>query len=192
MAASFPTSIKTWTAVADNVDTISASHINGAYDEIIAVETALSTIASASLSASSTYIEVTGLNLAPNNLYRLYFDIYQTVDGSVFQVFNGNLTATNYWNNILHETTSQNLPFIAYISSGAGANASGYCDIEIDARGYIRSKNQYTNGLGSGFRVVNTAETSAFTVTSITSIRLYCEVTNGFLAGTTLKLVKIS
>jgi len=47
MAASFPTSIKTWTDVTDNVDTILAVHINDAYAEIIAVETVLDGLAAA-------------------------------------------------------------------------------------------------------------------------------------------------
>ena len=38
MAASFPDGIKTWTPVVDNVTDVLASHINGAYDEIIATE----------------------------------------------------------------------------------------------------------------------------------------------------------
>jgi hypothetical protein len=41
MAASYPTSVKTWTDVADNTDTVLAAHINEAYEEIIAVETDL-------------------------------------------------------------------------------------------------------------------------------------------------------
>lgn len=41
MAASYPTSAKTWTPVADTTDTIMADHINDAYEEIIAVETDL-------------------------------------------------------------------------------------------------------------------------------------------------------
>lgn len=44
MAASFPSSIKTWVPVVDNVDEILAAHVNGAYDEIIAIETATKSI----------------------------------------------------------------------------------------------------------------------------------------------------
>lgn len=47
MAASFPDSIKTWAPVVDNVDDILAAHINGAYDEIIAIETVLDGLAEA-------------------------------------------------------------------------------------------------------------------------------------------------
>ena len=44
--ASFPASVKTWVAVVDSVggvggDDILAAHINGAYDEIIAIENAV-------------------------------------------------------------------------------------------------------------------------------------------------------
>jgi hypothetical protein len=39
MAASYPGSVKTWTPVADSVDTVSAVDMNEAYEEIIALET---------------------------------------------------------------------------------------------------------------------------------------------------------
>jgi hypothetical protein len=38
MAASFPTSVKSWTPVVDDTDTVDAADINGLYDEIIAIE----------------------------------------------------------------------------------------------------------------------------------------------------------
>lgn len=41
MAASYPTSVKTWTPVADSTDTIDAAHVNELYEEVIAVETDL-------------------------------------------------------------------------------------------------------------------------------------------------------
>lgn len=41
MAASYPTSVKTFTTLQDNVDTASASNINPVYDEITAVEQGL-------------------------------------------------------------------------------------------------------------------------------------------------------
>lgn len=41
MAASYPTSVKTWTPVADNTDDVMAAHVNEAYEEILAVETDL-------------------------------------------------------------------------------------------------------------------------------------------------------
>jgi hypothetical protein len=41
MAASYPTSVKSWSDVVDNNDTIMANHINDAYEEIIAIETDL-------------------------------------------------------------------------------------------------------------------------------------------------------
>ena len=41
MAASFPASVKTWTPVVDNTDTVDAADMNGLYDEIIAIETYL-------------------------------------------------------------------------------------------------------------------------------------------------------
>lgn len=52
MAASFPTSAKTWTPVVDNVDDILAEHINEAYSEIIAIETNL-------IAQGSVYIQDT-------------------------------------------------------------------------------------------------------------------------------------
>jgi len=39
MAASYPTSVKTWTAVVDNVDDNSAADINELYEEVISIET---------------------------------------------------------------------------------------------------------------------------------------------------------
>lgn len=41
MAASFPTSIKSFTSKTDGVDTIAASHVNDLQDEVTAIETAL-------------------------------------------------------------------------------------------------------------------------------------------------------
>lgn len=41
MAADFPTSVKTFTAKSNNVDTIDASHVNDLQDEITALETLL-------------------------------------------------------------------------------------------------------------------------------------------------------
>ena len=41
MAADFPTTVKTFTAKANNVDTIDASHVNDLQDEVNAVETLL-------------------------------------------------------------------------------------------------------------------------------------------------------
>jgi len=41
MAASYPNSVKSWTPVVDDVDTIDAAHMNEAYEEIIAIETEL-------------------------------------------------------------------------------------------------------------------------------------------------------
>ena len=39
--ASYPDSIKTWTPVVDLEDEILAEHVNGAYEEIIAIQTEL-------------------------------------------------------------------------------------------------------------------------------------------------------
>src|SRR5665647_3639098 len=42
--AVYPGGIKTWTPVTNNLENVDASHINGAYEEIIAVETELDVV----------------------------------------------------------------------------------------------------------------------------------------------------
>ena len=62
MAASFPTSIKTFTQLTDGVDYPQATHLNQAYDEIEAIETILG----ANLSSSKFYNIRTGSDLSNN------------------------------------------------------------------------------------------------------------------------------
>jgi hypothetical protein len=69
MAASYPSSVKTWTDKTDHVDDVFATHINDAYAEIIAIETELTAnkakIGSASDTLLTTTSQTTILTLTP-------------------------------------------------------------------------------------------------------------------------------
>jgi hypothetical protein len=75
MAASYPSSAKSWTPVVDATDTIVADHINDAYEEIIAIETDL-------LDAKSTLAD----NLVAMGTTALATDSLSTLVGDVLTI----------------------------------------------------------------------------------------------------------
>lgn len=60
MAASFPGAVKSWTPVVDNTTTVLASHINEAYEEIIALESTFSGTHPAFMISESGHVFTSG------------------------------------------------------------------------------------------------------------------------------------
>jgi len=148
------------------------------------------------LSANMTYVDITGLNINTDKIYKLYLNLKNvagtTAECNIF--INGNYTATEYYKQYMEINGTgitagrANDSNIGTIPSG-GAFASEV-SIYKDITNYLRviSYSNYSNG--SNIRGLSTWNTTINTITNITSIRISSNTSNAFSAGSYILLCK--
>jgi hypothetical protein len=145
-----------------------------------------------------TSIDITGLSIGKNDELRL---VYTFVGSGEINLFaNGNNTNTNYHSQELvglGTTIAAARYNISYFNNYTTTrNTSGYADIKVSNNDRFVVQNHYVYGVGAeaanlinfNFNIVGTG----FTLTSITSLRIVNDTTNGIASGSRIRLYKVN
>ena len=149
------------------------------------------------VSSATTSYDITGLNITKEDDYILVSNIVNAGSGglSFYLYANGNYTTSNYYAQYLYASGSSvgagraNYPYFAD-TDGSGKNEM-FTSIKLTNNGYFvaQSNNTKTYG-GSSILLTNFYETSTFTSTSITSLRIQANVSNAIGVGSRFQLYK--
>lgn len=145
---------------------------------------------------ATTSVDFTGLNITKEDDYILVSDIKNTSSSCSYTLFvNGNNTATNYYYEQLYAYTT--------VVGGVRANSSRICfaatgnralsisKIKLTNNGYFVFQSKFNqNYVGSGIEIGETSNTSTFTATNITSLRVNAETSNQIDVSSRFQLYK--
>jgi hypothetical protein len=145
-----------------------------------------------------TEIDITGLSIGKNDELRLVYTFVGSGQTALF--VNGNNTNTNYHSQELTglgTTIAAARYNISYFNNyTATRNTSGYADIKVSNNDRFVVQNHYVYGVGAeaanlinfNFNIVGTG----FTLTSITSLKIANENTDGIDEGSRIRLYKVN
>lgn len=164
------------------------------------VDTNYQLIASHTVSGSATtQVDFTGLNIVKGEEILIVFDVVNAIasDNSISIFFNGNYTATNYYNQEIKGdgaaiTASRgNNAYVGGVSNGN--KTLMYVNVALQNSGYITAMGDNTRNYGTptALQWMNRYVSSTFTATSITSIRLLMSGTNGIGIGSNIEIYKV-
>jgi hypothetical protein len=145
---------------------------------------------------ATTNFDITGLSITKDDDCIFVMNLISPAFVGFFMLFNGNNTRTNYWhqgleaNNTTRTSARENNPAIGVAASSA--QTLFLIPFKLTNDGFINYQSQsnkfYTTA--NDIRFENRFGSSIFTATSISSIRIQCDLTNNIGAGTRIQIYK--
>ena len=152
-------------------------------------------LADITVSSATTQVDITGLNIGKDEEIVLVSD-YVCVDGNAYIGFNNNTTLTNYYVQTINAngTSPSSIRYNLPILLGAITNAKsfGISKIKLTNSGYcVWQTNSIREYEYTSMFLFDVYGTSVFTVTPITSIRIFSSSANGIGIGSRFQLYKV-
>ena len=145
---------------------------------------------------ATTSVSFTGLTISKDDDYLLVSDVYFAVGAGLYGYINGNVTATNYWNQEIYATNAtvsgsrNNAPFIAGASTGE--RTANITKIKLTNSGYFVMQTESMLRSGSATIAIDKLYScSTFTSTSITQLSIASSNASGIGIGSRFQLYKL-
>ena len=145
--------------------------------------------------AAVTQIDFTGLDINSHKSYMVDIECKNqfALVSSIYMLINGDMTITNYWNNLLYATTNAssgrtNNPTIASMqpSSPGAAKVSIFRDID----GNVRAISNAIEGAPSILNVLHFSYAKIASVTNITRLTFASAVANAIGIGSKIRIYR--
>ena len=161
-------------------------------------EIGMELLADIAVNSSNSATDITGLDIGKDDEILLIADIVNGagINANYKIYFNGNYTDINYDCQLFysdgtgHGTSRYAYPYIANVLNGN--QLISRINIKVESGGYCAYQAFVTRNIGTASVSLNTiCGSSAFTVSSITSIRIASEETNAIGVGSRIKLYRM-
>ena len=155
-------------------------------------------VADITVSTATTSVDFTGLSIGKEDDYKLVSTVINGTSTNGVKLglyFNSNVTDTNYYNQRLYASstayggTRSNNNTLLYVDS----YSKSFCidDIKLTNNEYIVQQISLTEKFDTSVPILNNyADTSTFTLTSITSLKVQASITNAIGIGSRFQLYK--